>query len=117
VRRICPHCKVEYEPSPEALAFYERAGGTDTSSFFKGAGCNFCAHTGFLDRIGVFEVLQVTEDVRRLIVENAPNDKLRAVAAEQGMRTLANEAADLVAAGVTTIEEIFRTMFVFEPED
>ncbi len=114
VRRVCPHCVMPYEPTIEELAFYERAGGPPRASFAKGSGCNFCSHTGYLDRIGVFEVLQITEHVRRLILENAPNDELRSVAYKQGMRTLANEAATLAAAGVTTIDEILRTMFVFD---
>jgi type IV pilus assembly protein PilB len=117
VRRICPYCKVPYTPTDEELAFYERAEGPEIDEFFHGEGCNFCDQTGYLDRIGVYEVLRVSDDVRRLIIENAPNDVIRNVAVKNGMRSLANEAAALVGAGTTTISEVFRTIFVAESGD
>ncbi|MFN8035059.1 MAG: ATPase, T2SS/T4P/T4SS family [Acidimicrobiia bacterium] len=113
VRKICPSCKTPYQPSIEDLAFYERVGGPEVEQFFRGEGCNFCAHTGYLERIGVYEVLRVTEEIRRQILDGAPAEAVRATAIEQGMRPLATEAATLVAQGVTTIDEVIRTIYVF----
>ncbi|MGA8296987.1 MAG: ATPase, T2SS/T4P/T4SS family, partial [Acidimicrobiales bacterium] len=60
VRRTCPACKVPYKPTPEELAFYEESGGPEKGTFLRGAGCNFCAGTGYQERIGVYELLPVT---------------------------------------------------------
>ena len=60
VRRICPSCKTSYTPTKEELAFYEESGGPPKTDFVIGAGCNYCGHTGYLDRIGVYELLQMT---------------------------------------------------------
>ncbi len=57
VRRICPSCKVPYQPNEEELAFYDQSGGPPKDVFYRGEGCNFCADTGYRDRIGVFELL------------------------------------------------------------
>ena len=61
VRRMCPECKVPYDPAPEELAFYEAHDAPQKQEFFHGEGCNFCSGTGYQERIGVYEVLQVTE--------------------------------------------------------
>jgi type IV pilus assembly protein PilB len=116
VRRVCTSCRVPYVPTDEELAFYERAEGPSIRTFYQGEGCNFCGQTGYLERVGVYEVLRITDDIRRLIVENAPNEAIRDAAIKNGMRTLANEAAVLVGNGTTTIAEVFRTIFVSESE-
>ena len=114
VRRTCPECKVRYQPTQEELAVYEAAGGPERANFVRGEGCNFCAHTGYFERVGVYEVLRITDNIRRLIIEQASSDEIRAVALKEGMRSLANEAALLVANGTTTISEVLRTIFVFD---
>jgi type IV pilus assembly protein PilB len=112
VRRICPSCRVPYEPTPEERAFYERAGGTEVEQFWHGEGCNFCGQTGYFERVGVYEVMQVTDEIKALIVDNAPQDAIRSLSVAQGMRTLTDEALDLVAGGSTTIAEVLRTVYV-----
>ena len=77
-----------------------------------GAGCNFCAHTGYLERTGVYELLRVTDEVRQLIVERAPHDEMRKLALSQGMRTLQEQAVDLVLQGATTPAEVMRSIYV-----
>ncbi len=114
VRRTCPECKVRYEPTAQELAVYVAAGGAEQATFMHGEGCNFCAHTGYFERVGVYEVLRITDNVRSLIIEGATSDEIRAVAMKEGMRSLANEAALLVANGTTTISEVLRTIFVFD---
>ena len=112
VRRICTMCAAPYEPSAEEMAFYEDAGGQkDGRVFFHGTGCTFCADTGYMDRIGVYEFLHMTPEIRRLLVGWATQDELRRVAISQGMRTLLMEGIALADRGVTTISEVIRSIY------
>lgn len=112
VRRICRHCRVPYTPTADELAFFERATGSVKERFFQGAGCNFCAHTGFEERIGVFELLTVSEEMRELIVSNATHQTVREQAIRDGMRPMREEALRLVQDDVTTIAEILRGVYL-----
>jgi type IV pilus assembly protein PilB len=111
VRRICPSCKTRYTPSREELTFYEEAEGAPKSDFYHGVGCNYCGHTGYLDRIGVYELLQMSPEIKRLVVGWATQDELRRQAQKQGMRTLREEAINLVALDTTTISEVIRSVY------
>ena len=111
VRRICPSCKAPHKPTDEELAFYEQNGGPPKDTFFEGEGCNFCAGTGYRERIGVFELLRITPELKRLIVGWATQDEIRRLAQQQGMRTLQEEAVGLVARDVTTIAEVVRSIY------
>jgi type IV pilus assembly protein PilB len=111
VRRVCPSCKIPYTPTKEELAFYEESGGPPKTDFVIGAGCNYCGQTGFLDRIGVYELLQMTPEIKRLIVGWATQDELRRQAQKQGMRSLRDEALNLVVHDTTTISEVIRSIY------
>jgi type IV pilus assembly protein PilB len=112
VRRICTSCKEEYKPSDDDLAFYsELTEGRSKRKFFKGVGCNFCAGTGYRDRIGIYELLRITPELKRLVVGWATQDELRRMAVSQGMRTLKDEAMTLVDQDITTVEEVVRTIY------
>ena len=117
VRRNCPHCVESYTPTVEELTFFERGGGSELSDepftqFKRGAGCNFCGQTGYFERVGVYEVLTVTEEIRELIVKGGSHRDIHVVAQEQGMRSLRDQAIRLVAEGDTTIAEVLRTVYV-----
>ncbi len=84
VRRICDACKEEYTPEPEELEFYLAEGGAAKSKFWHGAGCTFCAGTGYRDRIGIYELLRLTPELRRLIVGWATQEELRRLAVSAG---------------------------------
>jgi type IV pilus assembly protein PilB len=112
VRQNCPECRETYEPTAEELAFLERVGGTPKDEYVRGAGCTFCAGTGYQGRIGVYEVLRVTNEMRELIVHNAPVEQIRDLAVEQGMLTLREQALRLVDDDVTTIAEVMRTIYI-----
>jgi len=113
MRRICTHCRAEYQPTPEELAYLRTMGGTrPENGFMHGVGCNFCAHTGYLDRIGVYELLTVSAAIRELVTDRASYDDLRKQARFEGMRTLQEEALRLVSTQVTTISEILRSIYV-----
>jgi type IV pilus assembly protein PilB len=113
VRRSCTSCLESYQPSPDELAFLQQFGGEEPIGGFQhGTGCHFCAHTGYLERIGVYEMLVVTDEVRELIVDRAPHDQMRKLAKSQGMRTLQEQAAQLVTHGTTTAAEVMRSIYV-----
>jgi type IV pilus assembly protein PilB len=111
LRRICPSCKTNYTPTPDELSFYQANGGSPTTEFSYGPGCNYCGNTGYLDRVGVYELLRMTPEIKRLIVERASQDDLRDQAQSQGMRTLCDEAIALVDQGSTTISEVVRGIY------
>ncbi|MGH3026690.1 MAG: GspE/PulE family protein, partial [Gaiellaceae bacterium] len=113
VRRICTHCKKRSSPSADELAFYRASGAPAKATFYAGAGCNFCSGTGYLDRIGVYELLRVSPEIKRLIVGWATQEELRRLAISQGMRTLQDEALDLIKKDVTTISEVMRAIYTF----
>jgi type IV pilus assembly protein PilB len=103
---------VPYALTAEEDAFYRQAGGRGRSHFWVGAGCNLCAHTGYLDRVGVYELLQLTEEMRALVVApNPSHDDMRRLAQEQGMRSMRQEAVRLVDEDVTTVAEVVRTIY------
>ena len=112
LRRVCDSCKEPYTPPADELAvFKQHSGGSDKMQFFHGAGCNYCAGTGYRDRIGVYELLRITPELRRLIVGWATTEELRRLAVAQGMRTMLREAMALVENDVTTIPEVIKTLY------
>ena len=88
VRRICPSCKAPYTLTDAERAFYEESGGPEKQEFVRGQGCNFCSGTGYQERIGVYELLRITPEIKRLVVGWATQDELRRLAERQGMRSL-----------------------------
>ena len=112
VRRSCISCLERYTPTPEEVGFLQNFGGTEPyGGFVHGVGCNFCAHTGYLERIGVYELLVVTDEVREMIVDRAPHEEMRKLARHQGMRTLQEQAVRLVEQGTTTAAEAMRSIY------
>ncbi len=106
-RTICPGCETKYFPTDVVLqdADLEHLSG---KSFKKGTGCQQCHDTGFRGRIGVYEVMEVTPEIRRLIHHQAPTHEIRATVQRQGMLSLRDEGVALAIQGATTLEEILR---------
>jgi type IV pilus assembly protein PilB len=112
VRMICAQCRKAYSPDEDEMAFYYDAGGRyPEGGFWYGEGCTFCAGTGYSDRTGVYELLRLTPEMRKLLVQNPTHDEVRTLAMSQGMRTLRQEAIALVAAGGTTVAEVVRSIY------
>ncbi|HVA09447.1 MAG TPA: GspE/PulE family protein, partial [Acidimicrobiales bacterium] len=110
IRRTCPSCKTLYTPSEEELEYYRENGGPAKKTFYRGQGCNFCTDTGYQGRIGVYELLRVTPEIKGLIVSSSDHDAIRLMAQREGMRTLSQEAMSLVVNDVTTLAEVIRTI-------
>ena len=113
VRRICPECREEVEPSEDMLFDLEISKEElGDRKFYRGAGCNSCASTGYKGRVGLFELMILDDDLRDLIMQNAPTDKLRAAAAEKGMILLRKAGMKFIFDGTTTAEEVIRETIV-----
>ena len=105
VRVLCKHCK-EPDNSGTAQAFKAKLGIPADKTIYKSIGCRECRNTGFFGRHAIFEWMDTDENIRRLILENASTDLISAAARKGGMRTLAEDGWRLVAAGVTTVQEV-----------
>jgi general secretion pathway protein E len=111
VRRVCPYCSRHAEVEPDERTAYEKEMKEKRTEFVIGAGCNFCAGTGYLGRTGIFEVLMVTENIRRMIIRGASSDEIRVQALEEGMLSLWHDGMLKVKAGITTPHEVLRNVF------
>jgi general secretion pathway protein E len=111
VRRICPYCSRPTEVSAEEREAYEQEMKEERSEFMIGAGCNFCAGTGYLGRTGIFEVLVVSDTIRRMIVKNLESSEIRDQAHKEGTFSLWHDGMLKVKAGVTTPYEVLRNVF------
>lgn len=111
VRRVCPYCRVLSEPKAEEKIAYQEEMKEVPNHFYYGMGCNFCAETGYLGRTGVFEVLSITEEIRRLILTGASSDEIRAQAIKEGMVTMRHDGMIKVKQGITTPYEVLRNVF------
>lgn len=113
-RRICPTCKEEYEPALEVTEDIKKVLGNllgnkgDKFKLFRGKGCPECNNTGYFGRLGVFEVLPVSEKIGRLILERSPASEIEKQAVEEGMITMKQDGYLKVVEGITTIEEVLR---------
>ena len=110
-RRLCPECKEAYVPDEEALTRvgYPFEPG-HPPKLFRARGCKRCGDIGYKGRMGVHEVLTMSEALERLAVENASVDVIKRQAVEEGMRTLRQDGFEKVGAGLTSIEEIMRVV-------
>ena len=108
-RRLCPHCmRTVTLKSSEMAEADKRFFGPHTVDIAEAVGCNFCFNTGYLGRIGLFEVLPISRDIRRLILEQAPVDDLRDAAKQAGMVSLREDGRHKVLDKVTTVAEVER---------
>jgi type IV pilus assembly protein PilB len=108
LRRICSNCKEEAKYTEEYL---DAAGLSDRQkelTFYKGKGCDHCGGTGYRGRQGLYEVMATTPELRRLIMQGASVDELRAQALEDGMLTLRMDGIRKVEKGITTLEEVIK---------
>lgn len=110
VRRICTNCRVQ-EPLPEPVRV--RLGLPDNNAtMFRGKGCKDCRHTGFKGRVGVYELLVMTDSVRTAIQERRGAGEIRKAAVQSGMGQLREDALRKVLTGVTTLEEVLRAVYL-----
>lgn len=127
VRRVCPDCRIPYTPTVEELARYGLSASQEVGiTFYKantltaeqiqaaktqGHICPTCNGVGYKGRCGVYEVMRISENLQTLINEEAPTERIKEVAVEEGMKTLLAYSLDLVRQGLTTLEEVERVTF------
>jgi general secretion pathway protein E len=107
VRRVCPQCGMTYRPAPSELQWLniDRAAA---AKMRQGAGCEPCRQTGYRGRLGTFELLSLTDDIRRLVQIRATASEIKEAAVASGMRTLRDDGIEKILAGITTISEVER---------
>jgi type IV pilus assembly protein PilB len=111
VRRLCMNCRRQYTPDAETLRNLNISeGDAATLPFYKSSGCDQCSHTGYRGRIGIYEVMKITDKLRRMIAQRAPEDAIREAALTSGMVSLGEDGLSKVKAGVTTAEELLRVV-------
>ncbi len=111
IRRICPYCRITYAASEkEVMALELDPAEHRDQQLHRGLGCPACFQTGYLGRMGIFEIMVVGDELRDLIFQQIPKDVLRRVAVELGMRTLKHSAVDKILEGTTTLEEAYRVV-------
>jgi general secretion pathway protein E len=124
VRRVCPDCRETYRPTPAELAQI----GLDADEFFghrvrvqrvkvadrppppgmvyRARGCARCLESGYRGRLGIYELMMLDDEIRQLSLKNTESNTIKRAAVAKGMRTLRDDGAQKVLAGVTTIEEV-----------
>ncbi|MSU76175.1 type II/IV secretion system protein [Patescibacteria group bacterium] len=120
VRRICSHCAVETKPDPAALAevkdhlakipksAHETVPPESQWLFMKGQGCEHCNGTGFMGRVGIFEVLLITDKLEDLALKHAPAGQIKQAAVDAGMMTMEQDGLIKAVEGITTLGEVWR---------
>lgn len=109
VRKICPNCKEAYEPADDKMELIG-FGPENKHTFYHGKGCPLCFHSGYRGRTGVFEFLMMNEKIRTCITETTDKQTLRKVIHESDFVSMTEHAKELITNGVTTVEEICRTV-------
>ncbi|MFA7236140.1 MAG: GspE/PulE family protein [Phycisphaeraceae bacterium] len=107
VRVICEHCKTQCQPD-EVNRLRDRYGHLVPDQLYRGAGCRQCQNTGFRGRQGVFEIMAVTDDIRTLILKQAPAHEIRRLAVKHGMRSLREDGWRVIRQGRTTVDEVIQ---------
>jgi type IV pilus assembly protein PilB len=115
VRLLCPTCKRQYQPSAEELfAAGLRPGDVAERVFFRNVGCDACNHTGYRGRTAIHELLDMSDQIREMIIERRPGSEIRRQAEKEGLHSLRESAVKKVFSGATTLHEINRVTFVEE---
>lgn len=105
MRMTCPKCQEEYLPDPVTLV---RMGLDLDATYIRGKGCEHCSKTGYRGRIGIYEVLSMTSELRRMVLAGRHATEIQAAAVKAGMVTMRMDACEKVRQGITTVEEVVR---------
>ena len=114
VRSICPNCARSVDAPPLEQAIYAKEVGKEKSQFLYGAGCKSCANTGYRGRTGIFEILQLSDEMRMQLLKGATAAQLTAQALEEGMITLLRDGMFKVEKEMTTPAEVLRNAYAVE---
>ena len=110
VRKLCPHCR-QKRPATDKEKRILRRSEAEQTEVYEPVGCKLCNNTGYFGRTGVFEIMEVSDDMRRLIAENASTEEMIAAAKQGGMRTLRENGIRYVLDGTTSISEMLKASY------
>ncbi len=109
VRKVCPKCRQRYEPSPTVLkSLGLKPEIAKKANFMKGKGCSYCNKSGYRGRMGIYELMTMTNGIREMTFRGEPTQNIRKLARKQGMRTLFEDGMIKALKGLTTIDEVLR---------
>ncbi len=120
VRKICYSCRISYKPKKNSEEYDKMVGllkkhlksnhkaNLKDVTLYKGKGCPICNQTGYIGRIGIFEVLEMSDTIREMIVERKTSDVIKKQAVKEGMVTMFEDGVQKVLNGVTTLEEVLK---------
>lgn len=115
IRTFCARCKQTYQPSEDELkCLFGESSRDKKIKFYRGKGCNSCYHTGYHGRKGIYEILRISPEIRKIIVDGGSDDVIKQQAIKEGMKTLNKSAVDEVLNGVTAMDELMRVVDVRE---
>ena len=112
VRKVCDGCRVPYAPNQEDIEFGLSLGMVAPAQLYRGQGCSRCNNTGYYDRLGVFEVLSMTDEIKRLVIAKSSHAEIFNAAVASGMVPLRVDAWSKITAGVTTVSEVLRSVYI-----
>ncbi|MDX1600161.1 MAG: GspE/PulE family protein [Anaerolineales bacterium] len=110
VRKVCPHCRRSRPPNREERRLFAEELSEVPEEVFEGEGCNYCGHSGYLGRTGVFEIMLVDDDLRQIFMRAGSAAEIQAEAVRKGMITMRQDAMMKVREGITTAEEVLRNV-------
>ena len=109
LRKLCPKCKEPYTPAEKEILTLGIKREDCSETWFRKKGCSFCNNLGYKGRIGAFELLEVDSRIEKEVINGAELEKVKALALENGMKTLRDDAIDKLNNGITSVEEVLRT--------
>jgi len=108
VRVLCKECREPYTLTPDEIAELEIRGKAENVTVYRARGCDACFKTGYLGRTAIYELLNVDDEIRQLIMKSADASTIKSAAMEKGMTTLRQDGADKILKGITSVEEVVR---------
>ena len=111
MRRVCEKCREPYQPTAEEVELYREEKGALPGQVWHGRGCEWCHNTRYKGRVGIFELLEMSDEVRKLAFANATEKEFRLKMKEKGFEGMNAEGVRLVEEGVTSLREFLRTMY------
>jgi type II secretory ATPase GspE/PulE/Tfp pilus assembly ATPase PilB-like protein len=111
VRRVCRYCRTSYQPDPEEAALWEHEMGQPAPALTRGRGCQFCGNSGYLGRLGIYEIMVINDELRHLIARKAGAVELKEAAIRGGMTPMRRDGLLKAKEGLTTLDEVRRAVF------
>jgi len=108
VRVLCKECREPYPITPAEISELEIRRGVENATVYRAKGCEACFNTGYLGRTAIYELLNVDDEMRQMIMKNSDASMIKALAIEKGMMTLRQDGAEKILKGITSVEEVVR---------